>query len=296
MSKLKRETHFTLTGASSALFSTWFFVEELGILLDAGDGVSASLRQAAGKIKHIFVTHADRDHVTGLLQLHQLNARDGIPRIYYPRDSGSFPALKAFVGKFDPQSGPATWRGLAPGEVVELAGNLFVRAERSEHVDVSNSVVKALRFIVGSRKRVLRKQYQGLSGTEIVELKKKLGETGLTEEISENLLGYSGDCPNLDPAAWTDVRILLHECTFLETQTAKRPHASLVQVLEAARSASPGALVLYHFSSRYTQQQIFSAVTSEANRLTLPFPVYAVVPGELCTDILSREPLWSPAQ
>ncbi len=51
----------------------------------------------------MFISHADRDHLTGLLQFNQLNARSGFPVIYYPKDCGSFPALKEFTTKFDPQ-------------------------------------------------------------------------------------------------------------------------------------------------------------------------------------------------
>ena len=82
-----------LTGYSTALFSTWLFLEDYGLLFDAGDGVSAGLSQKSRKAKYVFITHADRDHLAGLLQLHQLNAQDGQPLICYPRDCGSFPAL-----------------------------------------------------------------------------------------------------------------------------------------------------------------------------------------------------------
>ena len=45
----------TITGFSTALFSTWYFIEELGLLFDCGDGASAGLLQKTRKIKHIFV-------------------------------------------------------------------------------------------------------------------------------------------------------------------------------------------------------------------------------------------------
>ncbi|MEL7006774.1 MAG: RNAse Z, partial [Bacteroidota bacterium] len=93
--------NFTITGYSTALFSTWFFIDELALLFDAGDGVSAGLVQKARKIKHAFISHADRDHLSGLIQFNQLNAREGYPIIYYPENSGSFPALKAFTSAFD---------------------------------------------------------------------------------------------------------------------------------------------------------------------------------------------------
>lgn len=91
----------TISGYSTALFFTWYFIEELGLLFDAGDGVATGLLQKSKKIKHAFISHADRDHIMGLLQLNQLNARDGFPVIHYPKDCGSFPALKDFSKKFD---------------------------------------------------------------------------------------------------------------------------------------------------------------------------------------------------
>ncbi|MCI5058502.1 MAG: RNAse Z, partial [Flavobacteriales bacterium] len=75
-----------ITGYSTALFSTWYFVEDYGLLFDAGDGVISALTQKSGKVRQIFVSHADRDHLTGLLQFNQLNARNGFPIIHYPKD------------------------------------------------------------------------------------------------------------------------------------------------------------------------------------------------------------------
>lgn len=138
---------FTITASSTALFSTWFFVEELGVLFDAGDGVSASLGQKGRKIRHIFITHADRDHICGLLQLNQLNSRNGTPGIYYPKDCGSFPALRDFADKFDAQSGPANWVGLVPGETVTLGSGLSVEARASEHLK-STDQSKALDYTI----------------------------------------------------------------------------------------------------------------------------------------------------
>lgn len=48
-----KDKHLRITGYSTALFATWFFIEELGLLLDAGDGVSAGLLQKSRKVKQI---------------------------------------------------------------------------------------------------------------------------------------------------------------------------------------------------------------------------------------------------
>lgn len=285
----------TLTAASTALFSTWFFIEELGLLFDAGDGVAAVLAQKSRKIRHIFISHADRDHVCGLLQLHQLNARDGAPHICYPKDCGSFPALRAFMEKFDPQSGPSAWSGLQPGDSVRLDATHTVLAEVSDHIATHEQTCKALRFSLKHTRRILRAEYQGLDGAEIGRLRKALGNEAITEEKTESILGYSGDASGLDPDAWAGVKVLIHECTFLEADTARRAHSDLPQVLQAASNMSLDALVLAHFSARYETAQITEAIQREASRMRLPFPVYAVLPGIISRDLLRGSPVWSPA-
>jgi len=96
-------TAYSTAAYSTALFSTWYFIEEFGLLFDGGDGLSAHLLQKARKIKHAFISHADRDHLSGLIQFNQLNARDGFPIIYYPKDSSSFPYMADFAAKLNEQ-------------------------------------------------------------------------------------------------------------------------------------------------------------------------------------------------
>ena len=285
----------SLTAASTALFSTWVFVENLGLLFDAGDGVSASLGQKGRKIRHIFITHADRDHVCGLLQLHQLNARDGFPHIYYPSGCGSFPALRDFVSRFDPQSGPATWKGLNEKESVELQNGYSVVARTSAHV-TSGESIKALDYTVCAVRRTLRPEYRGLSGPEIASKREELGDDAITEMKTELLLGYSGDAPGLAPEQWLGVKVLIHESTFLEPDTARRSHSNLPQVIAAAAQLHLEALVLLHFSARYKPDEIQRAICKHAEKSLPNFPIFAVYPGKVETDILATTPVWQPAK
>ena len=282
-----------ITAASTALFSTWVFVENLGLLLDAGDGVCASLGQKSRKIRHVFVTHADRDHLCGLLQLHQLNARDGRPSIYYPKDCGSFPALRDFVEKFDPQSGPATWTGLSANQEIPLSKEFFIQTGSSAHV-TSGNLVKALDFTVCSMRKSLKPELRNLEGQEIAQRRRDHGESAITEIVTENLIGYSGDAPRLNPSRWSGVKVLLHEATFLEPETARNAHANLPQVIEAASGLTLEALVLMHFSARYSAEEIQEAIRKHAEEVSLGFPVFAILPGEVTTDILSTHPVWTP--
>ena len=111
---------YKISAYSTALFSTWINVEELNLLIDAGDGLAAGLLQKSGKIKNVFITHPDRDHLGGLPQFLQLNSRNGLPKVYYPKDSGSFPALNNFLKKFDPHASLNTWTGIADKSRVEI--------------------------------------------------------------------------------------------------------------------------------------------------------------------------------
>ncbi|MBE7496329.1 MAG: MBL fold metallo-hydrolase [Verrucomicrobiaceae bacterium] len=285
--------HLTISASSTALFSTWVFVENFGLLFDAGDGVSASLGQKGRKVRHVFVTHADRDHVCGLLQLHQLNARDGTPSIYYPRDCGSFPALKEFMGNFDPQSGPATWIGLSPGDIVNLDKMHFIEARTSEHV-TSGNLAKALDYTLCSVRRILKPELHGMSGIEISALRKSHGDDAVTETQVVKLIGYSGDAPKLNPERWSGVKILIHEATFLERETARNFHSNLPDVILAAAQLEIEALVLIHFSARYNPGEIERAIREHAAAVNLRFPVFAVLPGRVAGDLLSTHPVWDP--
>ena len=148
--------NLNITAYSTALFSTWINIEELHLLLDAGDGVTTGLLQKSGKIKYVFIMHPDRDHITGLFQLHQLNARKGLPKIYYPKDSCSFSAIKDFLHKFDTHIQGTEWHPIKHLDTIEIRNDLFVEAIRNEHVSVPQEVSKSLSFKLYQTKQKLK--------------------------------------------------------------------------------------------------------------------------------------------
>ena len=200
------------------------------------------------------------------------------------------------MGRFDPQSGPASWVPLAANDVIPIDSLHSVLALTSDHlpvgVDASSTLTtKALRFIVQGKRRTLRKELSHLSGHEIARIREEDGEDAITEEQIDKLIGYSGDALRLDPEAWRGVKVLLHECTFLDSHTARRAHSNLSQVLNAARELDLEALILFHFSTRYSPEEITGAIAAEARKLALPFPVHAILPGKMVHDVLSEKPI-----
>lgn len=288
----------TITGYSTALFSTWYFVEELGLLLDAGDGVSATLLQKSRKISHVFISHADRDHLTGLLQLNQLNARDGFPVICYPRDGGSYPALEAFSKRFDPHVSGTVWMPVAPGDEIRIKEDILVVPLRNEHVRAAPDVVRSLGYKVMQTRRKLRPELAGLTQEDIRRIGKEQGKEKTTMEVRRNILCYSGDTPVASPETWQDAEILIHEATFLggdeviEHPSYKNLHSRLEEVIEMVSATNVQQLVLGHFSSRYAPEQIDRSIRQLCERHALNIPVFRVLPGQTVRDILNNTPVY----
>mgnify|MGYP000859537098 CR=1 FL=1 len=289
--------NFTITGYSTALFSTWYFIEEAGVLFDAGDGLTAGLMQKARKINHVFISHADRDHLTGLLQFRQLNARQDAPKIYYPKHCGSFQALKQFSENFDPQSQGGIWNGIEDNQSVQINKELYVKAIRNSHVKAPPDQFKSMGFSLYRQVAKLRQKYQGLSGEELRSLKRDKGEDEITELHQTGLIKYSGDTPVDDYQKWNNTKVLIHEATFLEPQelsanyTNRNLHSNIEEVMKMVSELNIETLVLGHFSSRYSAEQIDERIRKLCRELNIKIPVYRLLPGGVGHDILKGTPV-----
>lgn len=281
----------TITGFSTALFSTWYFIDELSLLFDCGDGACAGLLQKSRKVKHVFISHADRDHVAGLIQFSQLNSRPGL-KIYYPRDSGSFPALEEFTAKFDPHVSGAEWIPIVGGQEIEIRNDAVVRAVENSHIKTDGNQVKSLSFFVENRMRKLKPELKKKTGAEIAQLRKDLGEDAISTTSSSSVIAYSADTPIETDGRYNDVETLIHEATFLrddEIQSdnpRRNKHSSLEQVLAMVAGSNIQRLILGHFSSRYDNADIDAAIKRGCQQHGITIPVYRLLPGGKKIDIL----------
>ena len=281
----------TITGYSTALFSTWYFVSEYGILFDCGDGVSSALLQKARKIKHVFISHADRDHLAGLLQFNQLNARSEL-KIYYPKDCGSFPKLAEFSAKFDPQVSGTKWIPIEAGQEIAIRSDLIVRAVENRHVPTDAATTKSLSYFVDTVSRKLKAEFTDLSGAEIAAAREQHGTDGITNESRKTKLVYSGDTPIETDGRYDDAETLIHEATFLTEgeidpdNPRRNKHSSLDQVMRVVANSNIQQLILGHFSSRYSAEQIDEAVTARIAQHAMTIPVHIVHPSTTVRDLL----------
>ena len=286
---------FNITSYSTALFSTWVFIDELGLLFDVGDGIMSNLLHKSRKVKQVFISHADRDHLNGLPQFYQLNARAGYPKIHYPAGSGSFPAMKSFLQKFDPHLTGTDWIGIKGNMEFKIKGNLFVESIRNGHIVVDENITKSLSYKVFEKKRKIKNEFISLSGKEIATISKEKGNHYLTNEIKETLFGYSGDTPVEDYERWDSTKILMHESTFLSREDGLRndanKHSNLEDVMEMVSSIKVEKLILNHFSSRYSPEEIDNAIIENCKKYKIEIPVFRILPGLTHKDILNEKPV-----
>jgi ribonuclease Z len=288
---------FTITGYSTALFSTWYFIEELGLLFDAGDGLISSLLQKSRKINHVFISHADRDHLTGLLQFNQLNGRPGFPIIYYPRDSGSFPKLEEFSKKFDPHVSGTVWTPLTEQNEIRIKKDILIETIRNGHVQAAPDISKSLSYKVFQTKEKLKPAFLNLSGEEIRKIREGHGKESISMEVRTNIISYSGDTPVEDGQRWNNSQILIHEATFLasdkdtDIQNDRNKHSTLEEVMEMVSGINIEQLILGHFSSRYSPEQIDESIRKLCDKYAINIPVFRLLPGEVFHDILKGNPI-----
>jgi len=286
-----------ITGYSTALFSTWYFIEELGLLFDAGDGLTSTLLQKARKIENVFISHADRDHLTGLLQFNQLNARPGFPKIFFPFNCGSFPAIEEFSKKFDPHVNGTSWSAIKENEHIQIKEDIYVQSIRNNHIKAEPDIFKSFGYQVYQTKNKLKSEFLHLPQEKLKQLIAEKGKENMTEQIRTNVLTYSGDTPIDDPEKWNNTKVLIHEATFLGQEeqnnlnTHGNRHSNIEEVLKMVSHLSIDTLILGHFSSRYSKEQIDAKIKTLCKELQIKIPVFRVLPGQVHRNILTEEPV-----
>lgn len=289
----------TISGYSTALYSTWYFIEELGILFDCGDGFTSTMLSKSRKANYVFISHADRDHLTGIHQFAQLNSREDFPKFYYPQNCGSFPALESFLNKFDNHTSRTKWTGISKNEKIWIKDSIYVQSIRNNHVLCDESLDKSFSYKVVESKFKLKDEFKELSPLKIKEVLSNKTKEETHNNIERTLLYYSGDCPCENFDEWKDSEILIHESTFIDsihTSDIKKhgnQHSNLEEVIALVSKSSIKTLILGHFSSRYSDNEIDDSILLFAKKNNLNIPIYRLLPGKSIKNILSTTPFIS---
>lgn len=293
---------------SSPRFSTWIWLPDWRLLVDAGDGASQQLGYKIRKIDTVVCTHAHRDHLGGLLQVVNQRGEAGSFAVAFPCGSRSFGQLEDFSNKFNPASSRnAVWHALEEGdELLSSVEGKFLKAFRTRHYANEDpyAAPRSLGFHLMWRKSKVRPEYRDLPQSELDALRQQIGREGITSPIDEKWITVGGDGLPLTPEEVSGSKLLLHEATFLHDddydeedigEDIGHVHSTVSGALRLAQQAQVANVVLYHISTRYTDQEIRRAIQAEAQKLELQARVWAALPRRVYWDLLAERPLWQPA-
>jgi ribonuclease Z len=133
------------------------------------------------------------------------------------------PPIKEIInawGRLDGNKIPATLVGVKAGDEYQIKPNLFARVFPTKHSKGS------VGFSVIEKRKKLKNEYTGLTGPQIVELKKQGIEIDYPLEIP--IVSYIGDTQYVDFSQLNYIaesKILIAECTFYEDEHSGRAEA-----------------------------------------------------------------------
>ena len=209
----------------------------------------------------ILFTHAHMDHMGGVAWHCATRAlrRMTPPRYVVGRENAAaFRELFDVWRKLDRSTLPHELIVIAPGDEWALTPRRFVRPFRSIHRAPCQG------YAIWSRTQKLAARYQDLPQSEI-DAARRSGQV-ITEPVDVCEVAFPGDTTidvvEREPSV-RSAKLLILECTFLDervsvAETRDKGHVHLDEIAERAELFENEALLLTHFSARYSNAEILA--------------------------------------
>jgi ribonuclease Z len=246
-------------GLSIGGLETCIDLPELKCCFDIGRCPDPAVSRAT-----VLFTHAHMDHMGGIGWHAATRALRGMAPATYvvPReDAGRVEGLFDALRRLDRSELPHVLVPLAPGEEHTLANKLLARPFRSMHT------VPCQGYALWRRRTKLKAELAHLGEAEVRSLRQREGAV-VTEVVETPEIAFTGDS-RIEVVEREEVvrtaRVLVLECTFVDDrvsveETRAKGHVHLDEIAERAHLFRNEALVLSHFSARYSPSEIVAAI------------------------------------
>lgn len=272
----------TIEGWSRAAVQTYWRIPELKLGFDMGGSPWSFMGTQT-----FFITHAHLDHLAALpaFVARRKMMKMEPPIIYMPEEIVEFVdrMLKSWQ-RLDRGRMNCELIGVKPGDEFELSREHIVTAFDTKHTVPSRG------YIVWERRRKLKPEYVGLSGDQIRDL--RYSGIDVSGEVRMPLVCYCGDTApeglDANPAIY-ESKILITEMTFFRPEHRrdkihKFGHTHLDDLVERADKFQNDLIILGHFSTRYSDRQVKSAIDKRLpERLKSRVKLW-------CSEVLDRKP------
>jgi len=207
-----------IIGYSVAGEETVIALPQLDVCFDVGKAPDQII-----SINHILLTHGHMDHAAGFAYYLSQRKFCGLSPGTILAPANLIKPMQEILnawGRLDGNRIPAKLVPVKPGDEYQIKPNLFARAFPTKHSAGS------VGFTVLEKRKKLKPEYVGLTGPQIVELKKQ--GVQIDNPLEMPIVTYLGDTQYVDFSQLDYVvksKILIAECTFYEDEHTSRANA-----------------------------------------------------------------------
>jgi len=247
----------TIRGRSVSGYGTSITLPDLGVSFDCGIA-----NHDAVQCETVLITHAHLDHLGDIARHAYIRGMTGMePTTFIVPEwlEGPVHEVFQFWAKVqEARKAPYTVKVARPGERVDIGKGRFVRSFKTIHR------IRSQGYVLYEERTRLAAKYRGTPGKELGRLRRE--GAPIDEPFEFPLVGFTGDTR---AAVYDGVRleasVLIVECTFLDDVTVaearKKGHTHITELApKAERFDGVDALVLAHFSKRYSNRDIEAAI------------------------------------
>jgi ribonuclease Z len=242
-----------IIGYSVAGEETVVAMPQLDVCFDVGKAPDQII-----PINNVLLTHGHMDHAAGFA--YYLSQRNfcGISAGTILAPDNLLPPMRQIIdawSKLDGNKIPAKLVGVKPGDEYKIKPNLIARVFPTKHSKGS------VGFTVIEKRKKLKSEYTGLTGPQIVELKKQGIEIDYPLEFP--IVTYLGDTQYVDFSQLkylAESRILIAECTFYEDEHTTRAkagkHMHVDELATLLKNLNNEHIIITHTTQRTPMHEI----------------------------------------